>query len=562
MKFILQESKKFILEERFILNEADADSPEESSEETATKTDDSALVKIKEEIKNTFDKNFSDEKIKALIDFVTDKGATEAKAIMSAEKAVQDQFDNSQKDWSILSSKVKAYCSAIKAEINKAKNGNGSTLNSLTGAAALIANLEDACSKKPTNETELVEAIENLKSNFNNLKVAINTAIDSDTSTDIYEQEYIDQFTEASNVINSTINAIFNLEDSEVDNMGLTISALTKFNNILKANILPNLKGDRDEIIETASDKLTIITDACTELANTINLSTDTGDKWASEFDKEDSVENKRDLWKDYYEKEWGKDTNKIKALGDAFTQEVLNLGFTEDKNPFITFIKNNLNKLNINAKNYPAIHNAYLDKAINDAILRDPNGHLLGNTELMKMPAKTILNYLIAEKELTDAIASGTLKAADNGYKDNQTFLSAIFTKDIDVRKGKNPPRSSLSDITSFRSWSDLQYLLKELLGKEVQADDVKISVNSARIWRDVCREDPEFAKKVIKKLADSWGTTTNKLLDTYGNIATLSDSEKKIINNSLTNYDIDKTNVITLVNDLAKKIKEVSGK
>lgn len=60
-----------------------------------------------------------------------------------------------------------------------------------------------------------------------------------------------------------------------------------------------------------------------------------------------------------------------------------------------MVFIKNNINRLNLNASTYPAVHNAYVSDYISQSDLRNNENNLLYNKSLYSKQAKDIYEYL-----------------------------------------------------------------------------------------------------------------------------------------------------------------------
>ena len=88
-------------------------------------------------------------------------------------------------------------------------------------------------------------------------------------------------------------------------------------------------------------------------------LDTKDWDKTYKDWPKDNK--SQEEFWNLYYKNVWGSDAQKVAYLGEAFRQELTSWGFTENHNPFITFVKKYLiyNKYNITGEHNEKLHNA-----------------------------------------------------------------------------------------------------------------------------------------------------------------------------------------------------------
>ncbi len=81
-------------------------------------------------------------------------------------------------------------------------------------------------------------------------------------------------------------------------------------------------------------------------------------------------------VWTNYYETEWGDNANKIKALGRAFKEDCLELGFISRTNPFIAFLKTNPEIIShIDKTHYAVIHNMFVRRILRASDLAKNTG-------------------------------------------------------------------------------------------------------------------------------------------------------------------------------------------
>ena len=132
--------------------------------------------------------------------------------------------------------------------------------------------------------------------------------------------------------------------------------------------------------------------------ASGITLNTDrTGSiNWADRFAK---AKDKDSFWDSYYEKAWGSNSNKIRALGDPFRNQCEKLGFSEKTNPFISFIRKYIIEKNypIGGGIYTAIHNAVASGKLSQELLKGTVGNkinILDCKDLYTKSAEEIIDY------------------------------------------------------------------------------------------------------------------------------------------------------------------------
>ena len=132
--------------------------------------------------------------------------------------------------------------------------------------------------------------------------------------------------------------------------------------------------------------------------ASGITLNTDRTDSinWDDRFAK---AKDKKSFWDSYYEKAWGNNSSKIRALGDPFRNQCEKLGFSEKTNPFISFIRKYVIEKNypIGGSIYTAIHNAVASGKLSQELLKGTVGNkinILDCKDLYTKSAKEITDY------------------------------------------------------------------------------------------------------------------------------------------------------------------------
>lgn len=132
--------------------------------------------------------------------------------------------------------------------------------------------------------------------------------------------------------------------------------------------------------------------------ASGITLNTDrTGSiNWDDRFAK---AKDKNSFWDSYYEKAWGNNSNKIRALGGPFRNQCEKLGFSDKTNPFISFIRKYIIEKNypIGGGVYTAIHNAVATGKLSQELLKGTVGNkinILDCKDLYTKSAKEITDY------------------------------------------------------------------------------------------------------------------------------------------------------------------------
>ena len=156
-------------------------------------------------------------------------------------------------------------------------------------------------------------------------------------------------------------------------------------------------------------------------------------DNWQAELNLASTQEEKTKVWLRFYEKTFGKEhveqIRKINTGTNAIASECLEMGFDENDNPFIYFLKHNKNLLPVmNQFSYGALHNAFARGYIAGEDLRGKGA--LGTSSVIFSPSlyrdhyDDLLEYLRLQSEalrlfktkdfITDALKKRYTNGAD----------------------------------------------------------------------------------------------------------------------------------------------------
>ena len=546
MKFILNE--KFILDERFILTEAD-----EKISIDSLKKDISTLIN---DITNASTIN----KLKMLLGGNNDaKAENESNKIIDAGQKVIDQFDAGQKDVNIIKGAITEYLKLIQTAISKSSTSVGSALNSLSGIKNLIIKLQADLDKTPMEETDKEKLIIDIKTNFSRLSSIVEQGLNGNASTPTDGDAYSEEIDQAVENIVETRNKIAGI-NKEADSIS---TGLQKFKAELEENnkTLANYLKEKDG--EDAYDTLLTIVEQCQKLSELFNFNaiSDTKNDWAKEFEKVQSSADPKQInkvWDNYYKTEWGKDAEKVKALGQTFVTELLKGGFSEQVNPFVVFIKNNINRLNLNASTYPAVHNAYVSDYISQSDLRNNENNLLYNKSLYSKKAKDIYEYLGYQYKIFNNFNDIEDDLKDI-YKNKWELAAAIFDSSVNITANSFPKAdtadlrniSTLKPLDQIKTCMDLCFKNKNL-SRSNEKPDITAEKLAKEIIAAGIGSEKDSIKKAIMQLAIK---ANNKALVDYvtakkiGMASDLSDIAK--LENIFSNYSI--KGVKKLIKDLA---------
>ena len=333
------------------------------------------------------------------------------------------------------------------------------------------------------------------------------------------------------------------------------------------------------------------------------NTETTTSTDWKAlldEAEKNHDDEKLKQIWNDYYDTEWGTKSGKyiqevcdqVKLLGKPFTNELLTLGFTENLNPFITYIKNHIEFLLdglLTEKKYAAIHNAYINKWINKDALKgidikttdDKLANIINSKNLFSYSAGVIVEYLDQQGRVfgaysqTPQFSSNNLK---NCYIDNEgNFIADLFYEPGDPEKfadfaeqiGDSSTRStnkgSGDTAGTLKSLTIIKEQIKACLSnKSLDSDsgtkyqaDAKTLINKVRdpeqfiAYLYISKGSPQKAIDIIKQYKSKDGQPLDDKIKTFNT------ANSQVYAKLIKSLNIDENNVAELINNIITELK-----
>ena len=391
MKYYLNESIKYILSERFVLNEdastivSELDSLDRilynyvrsNKESKGISTDTENIKSISQELSalnNTLSNykktstNIFDKAINKLSGQVLK--SSDAAKIKGATKEVLQKVETLLDATSIAGTKVNGTATTVKDYLRQIKTLAASddvskeTLLQIKENVAKISSIINALSQKKSDDSNTSKDL---------------VTIAEDALMNVYNLKQFIQKIGGAEKFAALANA---------DKLMLVVTTIRKQQKEGKKS----LSEQRQNILNFSNLTKKVIN------ASGITLNTDrTGSiNWDERFAK---AKDKKSFWDSYYEKAWGNNSNKIRALGDPFRNQCEKLGFSEKTNPFISFIRKYVIEKNypIGGGIYTAIHNAVATGKLSQELLKGTIGNkinILDCKDLYTKSAKEITDY------------------------------------------------------------------------------------------------------------------------------------------------------------------------
>ena len=391
MKYYLNESIKYILSEQFVLNEdvstivGELDSLDrilynyvrsnKESKDTSTDTENiksisqelsalnNTLSNYKKTSTNIFDKainKLSGQVLKSS-DAAKIKGAT--KEVLQKVETLLDTTSIASTSTGVDGMTVKDYLRQIKT-LAASDDVSKETLLQIKENVAKISNIINALAQKKSDDSGISKDL---------------ATIAEDALMNVYNLKQFIQKIGGAEKFAALANA---------DKLMLIVTTICKQQKEGKKS----LSEQRQNILDFSNLTKKVID------ASGITLNTDrTGSiNWADRFAK---AKDKDSFWDSYYEKAWGNNSNKIRALGDPFRNQCEKLGFSEKTNPFISFIRKYVIEKNypIGGGIYTAIHNAVASGKLSQELLKGTVGNkinILDCKDLYTKSAEEIIDY------------------------------------------------------------------------------------------------------------------------------------------------------------------------
>lgn len=263
----------------------------------------------------------------------------------------------------------------------------------------------------------------------------------------------VELYTKYRDELNNLIEEHF-LGDTDENNLSQLLSilnsiegleALTSADDEQFINILKNNPDNAQTLIDRYKE-LKSYTELIDDISGTTEYVENDWDKAFNDaltFEQREAIVDKflasEEVWKNI-------DLEKLKALRTFLYTEFLYLGFNEETNPFITYLKNVLPTISIPAPIYEVIHNLYVKDVIsaNDLKFNSSNEKLIAALKsplLYRLDAKKAENYLKSlgkksklTQNQTPVITRSTLEEYDinvTNYKDLMAGINYIINRD-----------------------------------------------------------------------------------------------------------------------------------
>ena len=391
MKYYLNEGIKYILSEQFVLNEdvstivSELDSLDRilynyvrsNKESKDTSTDAENIKKISQELSalnntlsnyNKTSTNILDKAINKLSGQVLK--SSDAAKIKGATKEVLQKVETLLDATSLAGTKVNGTTTKVKDYLRQIKTLAASddvskeTLLKIKENVAEISNIINTISQKKSDDSSTSKDL---------------VTIAEDALMNVYNLKQFIQKIGGAEKFAALANA---------DKLMLVVTTICKQQKDGKKS----LSEQRQNILDFSNLTKKVID------ASGITLNTDRTDSinWDDRFAK---AKDKKSFWDSYYEKAWGNNSNKIRALGDPFRNQCEKLGFSEKTNPFISFIRKYVIEKNypIGGGIYTAIHNAVATGKLSQELLKGTVGNkinILDCKDLYTKSAKEITDY------------------------------------------------------------------------------------------------------------------------------------------------------------------------
>ena len=536
MKYYLNESIKYILSERFVLNEAMKHSDLIAQCEVIL----NSIKKLLDDLENgTDDTNEKENALDKIFDHTT--------SLMQDTRKV--------KDVEIIKGKAKNYIDTIKSLISVVDpstfNDSITADNKTTAFGKFFAHLNELIEKSDVKQSELT-------SELNKIDNIVQTTIDglANITNSAKEIKTKDDQIVALTKAYKLIYKVSQTSEKEYDNNETISQAVEMLNNALEkvtkagddASKIEAKNNFIDRCEELANDNTAKIIDTLTVGEyNQTNLETNLDG--SSDWDKEyKDTPDKNLFWEKYYSGAWGENADKIEALGESFKQECTVLGFTEITNPFLAFIKKYYTEdvemqnkgekakgYDIDLQHYEAIHNAIAEnKLLKRDITNSPkepitvDNNIIFYRDFYAKPGNEADIYINALSKLRNmdisklVLENKTVQAnlmASSG-SDNKIFIAVVLTNKVPLKDLLNN-EANLSPIPptiddKLRPTQDLEQLLVLMNANDTNKEawnNTSTDKLVAGIKETFKGEEAKYAKWIICYIVNSQETDDAKI-------------------------------------------------
>ena len=536
MKYYLNESIKYILSERLVLNEA----IKHSDLIVQCKTIYDYIKKLLDELESgTDDINEKENALDKIFDHTT--------SLMQDTRKV--------KDVEIIKGKAKNYIDTIKSLISVVDpstfNDSITADNKTTAFGKFFAHLNELIEKSDVKQSELT-------SELNKIDNIVQTTIDglANITNSAKEIKTKDDQIVALTRAYKLIYKVSQTSEKEYDNNETISQAVEMLNNALEkvtkagddASKIEAKNNFIDRCEELANDNVAKIIDTLTVGEyNQTNLETnlDSSSDWNKEYK---DTPDKNLFWEKYYSGAWGENADKIEALGESFKQECTVLGFTEITNPFLAFIKKYYTEdvemqnkgekakgYDIDLQHYEAIHNAIAEnKLLKRDITDSPkepitvDNNIIFYRDFYAKPGNEADIYINALSKLRNmdisklVLENKTVQAnlmASSG-SDNKIFIAVVLTNKVPLKDLLNK-EANLSKIAptiddKLRPTQDLEQLLTLMNANDTNKEawnNTSTDKLVAGIKETFKGEEAKYAKWIICYIVNSQETDDAKI-------------------------------------------------
>ena len=536
MKYYLNESIKYILSERFVLNEA----MKHSDLIAKCKAIYDYAKKLLDELENgTDDTNEKENALDKIFDHTT--------SLMQDTRKV--------KDVEIIKGKAKNYIDTIKSLISVVDpstfNDSITADNKTTAFGKFFAHLNELIEKSDVKQSELT-------SELNKIDNIVQTTIDglANITNSAKEIKTKDDQIVALTKAYKLIYKVSQTSEKEYDNNETISQAVEMLNNALEkvtkaedvASKIEAKNNFIDRCEELANDNAAKIIDALTVGEyNQTNLETnlDSSSDWDKEYK---DTPDKNLFWEKYYSGAWGENADKIEALGESFKQECTVLGFTEITNPFLAFIKKYYTEdvemqnkgekakgYDVDLQHYEAIHNAIAENKLlkrditdspkepitvdnNIIFYRDFYAKPGNEADIYINALSKLRNMDISKLVLENKTVQANLMASSGG--DDKIFIAVVLTNKVPLKDLLNK-EANLSKIAptiddKLRPTQDLEQLLTLVNANDTNKEawnNTSTDKLVAGIKETFKGEEAKYAKWIICYIVNSQETDDAKI-------------------------------------------------
>ena len=193
------------------------------------------------------------------------------------------------------------------------------------------------------------------------------------------------------------------------------------------------------------------------------------------------------------------------------------------------------------------------------------PEANILNNENLYTKSASTILSYLRLQYLIASQFSGGKAAKMDDKYLMYQTdcskLVAVIFSTTYSVVDKSNPSSLNISD-DALKSLPDVEAQFEQCFGEHILNE--KEAIDVAMIFSALDNGKKETVIEALKYLAVAFGSDTLDLISYVKKYKEVAASGDTILLNKLpklqrvfSTYDIRGTNVINLIDQLAKNAK-----